>query len=86
MKRLILLVMLTPSFAASQEPAPREPVRSLDLSGDGRLFDQWFQRFGHQAVRTVAPEKAGARFQLPAVKHEEISGTARCSLWPGTSR
>ena len=50
MKRILFLALLTPLPAAGQEPAPREPVRSLDLSADGRLFDQWFQRFGHQPV------------------------------------
>lgn len=75
MRRTLSLVILLVSLApAGAQGPPREPVRALDLTGDGRLFDQWFQRFGHHPGQTVAPERSGARFQIPVLKEEAMVG------------
>jgi hypothetical protein len=75
--RLAPLAVVLLAATAGRGPAQdvgAEPLRALDLTADGRLFDQWFQRFGHHPGRTVAPERAGVRFQLPAVKGEAMTG------------
>lgn len=75
MKRFLLTAaLLAPIPALAQEPAGSEQLRTLDLGSDGRQFDQWFQRFGHKHGKTVVPERNGARFQLPALKGEEMIG------------
>jgi hypothetical protein len=68
------LLAVTVGTGPAQEGGAGTPVRSLDLTADGRLFDQWFQRFGYHPGRTVAPERAGVRFQLPALKEEAMIG------------
>lgn len=65
--------LLTAGPARPQDPSP-QPVRALDLSADGRMFDQMFQRFGPRSGRAISPERAGVRFQIPAEKGAGMVG------------
>jgi len=69
-----IALALTVARSPAQDSGKPEPIRVLDLGSDGRQFDQWFQRFGHQTGRTVVPERFGVRFQLPALKDDMTIG------------
>jgi hypothetical protein len=65
--------MLTTAALAGGDTLPA-PTRELDLSRNGRLFDQFFQRFGYRDGQSVVPEARGVRLQIPAAKDAGIAG------------
>jgi hypothetical protein len=59
---------------AQENVGARDSVTVLDMTAGGRMFDQWFVRFGYRPFRTVALEGFGTKLQLPAVKEEAMIG------------